>query len=1013
MANRSDRDLPNLNGFGRTSKVQQGNEEQVSGFHQGQQVRLAQQAGYKTAAYSCSSQHRRLILANGMRPYKACHESIQCGDQTADHLLDAGCPQSRSFARLLLRRRQPVTILVYGEKASRTHENRMLHVFLDRLEERWANSTDWIITVANAMWNGAEIDLVCILPSAIIVADFKSYGGKLTGTENGPWQADGVIVKGGRKANPYQQLRDNKFSVLGWLQSKALLSGRNLGHISAGVIFSGRIENQLELPSKVRSWFYPTDLTSCAAMLDGLSSPELRIGQDEALEIVRRLGVQPIEWVSNRNRPRVRDIHLHPDLPQARTPLTGHQREALQTLCNFVVADDFVSFSVLGMTSTGKSRLLAEVADEVKKAGKQVIVLEPNRRLADGAEVESNSIYAHLYTGSVNGDDELENVAEQKKIKVKVIPLRACDDETDSVYLLDDSHLLGNSRFSTPDGKQYGSGQLLSDFFDFAEIGNTKRKVVFFGDPYQIQRGSSEESALSGEFQKARGLKHQSLELTQLIDTTGGSAKLANAVKLVSAIGTQKFAALELSTDDDFRIVEKKDEKDASSEILGHFRADPGSVWYLAETHGQANTLTQWVRERLHGKSSLDSVEVGDLLEIYVSPDVRGAFGSRVAMQSGGRISVASVGKRTLYQQGLNWVKSGLVNFHSIRCGMYSRDEVDLDVFEEFLKAEKPELDKETAVAERVWRNAIKNAIKRDREEAFDGKQAALQGIEGRSPPPPAPDFTYARYGYASTVHHAQGMSQPVCYVNCTHAAGRHSEGFFRWLYSALTVAERELVLLKFSDIHPFDVAGWNAGAVKEATDIAVGAGWAFQPNGIASESDQQRSLPGGLDQSKDVRKSVAIWLRVVNAVEQLGWRIVKAACHPYQEQYDLSGPQEEQCQLRIAYSGKNVVTAMHVKDPAQWPLLTDLASACVATNGYSPEAQALLCSARSRLERIGWKIVSAAETPYRLATTVARNQDERVGLEINFDKHGLVSSLRPLTCSNFEAVETIRLVLQ
>lgn len=895
-----------------------------------------------------------------------------------------------------------MTILVYGEKASRTHENQMLHVFLDRLEERWANSTDWIITIANAMWNGAEIDLVCILPSAIIVADFKSYGGKLTGTENGPWQADAVIVKGGRKANPYQQLRDNKFSVLDWLQSKTLLSGRNLGHISAGVIFSDRIEDHLELPSKVRSWFYPTDLNSCAAMLDGLASPELRIGKDEALEIVRRLGVQPIEWGSS--RPQVRDIHSQPDLPQARTPLTGHQREALQTLCNFIAADDFASFSVLGMTSTGKSRLLAEVADEVKKAGKQAIVLEPNRRLADGSEMKSSSIYAHLYTGSVNGDDELDNVEEQRK--VKVIPLRACDDATDSVYLLDDSHLLGNSRFSTPDGKQYGSGQLLSDFFDFAEIGNTKRKVVFFGDPYQIQRGSSEESVLSGDFQKARGLKHQSLELTQIIDTTGGSAKLANAVRLVSAIGTQKFAALELSTDDGFRIVEKKD---AASEILDHFRADPCSVWYLAETHGQANALTQWVRERLHGKSSLDSVEVGDLLEIYVSPDVRDAFGSRVSMQSGARISVASVGKRALYQQGLSWVKSGPIKFHSIRCGIHSRDEVELEVFEEFLKAEKPELDKETAVAESVWRNAIK----RDREKAFDGKQATLQGIEGRSAPPPAPDFTYARYGYASTVHHAQGMSQPVCYVNCDHAAGRHSEGFFRWLYSALTVAERELVLLNFNDIHPFDAAVWNAGAVKEASDIAVGAGWAFQPNGIASEKDQQRSLPEGLDQSKDVLKSVAIWLRVVNAVERLGWRVVKAACHPYQEQYDLSGPQEEQCQLRIAYNGKNVVTAMHVKDPAQWPLLTDLASACIETTGYSPEAETLLRSARARLERIGWKIVSAAETPYRLATTVARNQDERVGLEINFDKQGLVSSLRPLTYSNPEAVETIRSALQ
>ena len=890
-----------------------------------------------------------------------------------------------------------MTILVYGEKASRTHENQMLQVFLERVEERWGTSHDWIFAVANAMWSGAEIDLVCLLPSAIIVADFKNYRGTLTGTENGPWQADGVLVKGGRKANPYQQLRDNKFSVLDWLQTKALLSGRNLGHISAGVVFSGPIDDQLELPSKVRSWFYPTDLASCAVMLDGLSSPELRIGQDEALEIVRKLGVQPIEWASR--RPQVRDIHSRPDLPLARTPLTGHQREALQTLCSFVAADDFLSFSVLGMTSTGKSRLLFEVMEEVKKTGKQVIVLEPNRRLADGAEVESNSIYGHLYTGSVNGDDELENAAEQKKLKV--VPLRACDDEADCVYLLDDAHLLSNSRFSTPDGKQYGSGQLLADFFDFAEFGKARRKVVFFGDPYQIQRGSTEESVLSGEFQTSRGLKYQSLELTQLIDTTGGSAKLANAVKLVSAIGTQKFAALELATDEGFRIGEKKD---AANEILDHFRADPNSVWYLAETHGQANALTQWIRQRLHGKKFLDTVEVGDLLETYVSPDVRDAFGSRVAMHSGSRRTVTSVGKRTLYQQGLSWVKNGSVKFHSVRCGLQSRDDVEIDVFEEFLTAEKPELDKETAVAENVWRNSIK----RDREKAFDGNQGALQGIERCSPPPPAPDFAYARYGYASTVHHAQGMSQPICYVNCDHAAGRHSEGFFRWLYSALTVAERELVLLNFTDIHPFDVTGWNAGAAKVATDIAVGAGWSFQ-TGIAPERDQQRSLPQGLDQSKDVLKSAAIWLRVVNAAERLGWRVVSAACHLYQEQYDLSGPQDEQCQLRIAYNGKNVVTAMHVKNPAHWSLLTGVAHECLAMSGYSPEAETLLRSAQSRLDRIGWKVVSAAETPYRLAITVARKQDERIGIEINFDKQGLVSSLRPLQTSDMSLLEEIK----
>ena len=84
-----------------------------------------------------------------------------------------------------------------------------------------------------------------------------------------------------------------------------------------------------------------------------------------------------------------------------------------------------------------------------------------------------------LNSGSVS-DDEIENVAEQKRSKV--IPLRGCDDATDSVYLLDDSHICRNSRFSTPDGKQAGSGQLLSVLRDFAEIRSTAW-VVFLAIP--------------------------------------------------------------------------------------------------------------------------------------------------------------------------------------------------------------------------------------------------------------------------------------------------------------------------------------------------------------------------------------------------------------------------------------------------------------------------------------------------------------------------------------------------
>ena len=99
-------------------------------------------------------------------------------------------------------------------------------------------------------------------------------------------------------------------------------------------------------------------------------------------------------------------------------------------------------------------------------------------------------------------------------------------------------------------------------------------------------------------------------------------------------------------------------------------------------------------------------------------------------------------------------------------------------------------------------------------------------------------------------------------------------------------------------------------------------------------------------------------------------------------------------------------------KDFALWPLLADVAAGCLETNAYSPEAETLLRSARSRLSSEGWRIVSATETAYRLLITVARNHDERVSIEANFDKQGLVSSLRPLQASDLGLLDQIKAAL-
>ncbi len=872
-----------------------------------------------------------------------------------------------------------MTIRVFiGERASRTQENQILQSFLEALEPRWLHSNDWIVVIAFAMWEAAEVDLVCILPTAFVVADFKNYRGQLTGSENGPWLIDGVTVKGGAKLNPYVQLRDNRTSVRNWLSRKGVLGGRNLGHLTAAVLFSGPIADSLDISPRSKTWFHVTDFDGNVRLLDALASPELSIREDEALDIVRQLGVTDYHWAPS--RPTVLPVPGWQDPERSRFPLTEHQQEKLRVIEHFLAGDAFISLSVCGMTSTGKTRLLSEAIDAVGRMGRVAIPLTPNRRLAwetnQSFDIECSSVYQHLY----NFGKTEEQAVETEKGAVKSIPMRHCIDPDDCVYLIDDAHLLGNAEFRTPDGKRFGTGRVLTDLFDFTEIGNRRRKVIFFGDPYQIHRASPSESILDGSFQALRAVSHQSIDLDQVI--TIGKAWLVNALRMVEAIRTERYAALDLSEDDSFRII---DRQQAATELLEHFQASAVDTWYLAETHSKINGFTDWLRPRFLSKTSPASVEVGDLLEIYTIPNARedGLSGSASIAEAGQRLYVEEAGQPNTIEQSLKG-RPQPIQFRAVPCRLSGEARGNVGLLEDFLLTDKPELEADTLIALDVWQKRNEH-----------------------------PGFLCARYGYASTVHHAQGMKQQVCFVNAEHAAGRHSEGYFRWLYTSLTIARQTLILFNYEPIHALDSATWSPAVVQTGKEIPVGGGWKFDPEAPLTDRDQNRSVPAGLSESKSLKATVAIWLRMVSALEPTGWSIRSVTSHPFQERFEIASPSGESATIRVAYGGKNTVTALHINEGGQWQLLADIATNCIADNEYSGPARTLLAALNARLGKGNWRVVSAVESNYRLSVAVAGSPDEKAQIEFNYDKHGLVSSVRPLMCSSLDAVETVRRFLQ
>lgn len=84
------------------------------------------------------------------------------------------------------------------EEYDHTHERQQFRELCNILSDRLGKTNDHNLLFANINFNGIPLDALLVKKDAIIVLEFKNYGGKVIATENGDWQlSDGTIIKGG------------------------------------------------------------------------------------------------------------------------------------------------------------------------------------------------------------------------------------------------------------------------------------------------------------------------------------------------------------------------------------------------------------------------------------------------------------------------------------------------------------------------------------------------------------------------------------------------------------------------------------------------------------------------------------------------------------------------------------------------------------------------------------------------------------------------------------------------
>ena len=183
-----------------------------------------------------------------------------------------------------------------GSAFNHSQENKAFNDLYDLLQAHWSERDEPLFLFGNFFVGGKELDALVVKRNAIIVIDFKNYGGEVKFSENNRWTCDGVPVKGGSSINPYQQLRTNKFALLEYINSDrvALKSNPNLGHIAAFTLFHQPIQfEELQVPPKIRSWFHVADMNNAVRTIDGIASASIDLLNADLETLVGTFDVPP------------------------------------------------------------------------------------------------------------------------------------------------------------------------------------------------------------------------------------------------------------------------------------------------------------------------------------------------------------------------------------------------------------------------------------------------------------------------------------------------------------------------------------------------------------------------------------------------------------------------------------------------------------------------------------------------------------------------------------------------
>ena len=444
------------------------------------------------------------------------------------------------------------------------------------------------------------------------------------------------------------------------------------------------------------------------------------------------------------------------------------QNALLDKLSRFIISPvERKAFILLGYAGTGKTSMMAALVQAYKELQQKVVLLAPTGRAA-----KVLSRYAHAPAYTIH-----KFIYRQKKLGEEVFSLND-NLYKNTLFIVDEASMISGIR----DNQTFGSGILLDDLVKYVYSGDGC-SLLLLGDNAQLPPIGTELSpALREEYMAKYSLNITTHTLTEVARQALDSGILSNATTLRhvalnphNSAGKDMWGYLQQSAD--LEMISGSDFIEKIEESYRDIGAEQTII--LTRTNKRTNIYNQGIRARILWRE--EEIENGDRLMVsknnYFWTE---KYENLPFLANGDMLEISRLRNiREMY------------DFHFADAQLRALDydwEIDAVIWLDTLHSDSPEMNN-------GLHRELFGRIAEDYPELAHNRKKLIKTIYQS----PYYNALQVRFAYAVTGHKSQGGQWKHVYIDPYKGGELHAdeEGFYRWLYTAVTRASEKVYFIK------------------------------------------------------------------------------------------------------------------------------------------------------------------------------------------------------------------------